>query len=114
MRISDWSSDVCSSDLRIEGFGRQRELVHVAVADLAVAQRRLLQRGPRDGQHVARQVNADGALDAPREQFEDASGTGPDVEQFADLAFRQQRQQRLLDLASVDLDRKSTSLNSST
>src|SRR3546814_15066456 len=41
MRISDWSSDVCSSDLRIKGvfFDAQIALGHIAVIGEALVQR---------------------------------------------------------------------------
>src|SRR3546814_238809 len=29
MRISDWSSDVCSSDLHVRAYGRNRDVVHI-------------------------------------------------------------------------------------
>src|SRR3546814_3616942 len=35
MRISDWSSDVCSSDLVAEGFGELEEVAYVPVEELA-------------------------------------------------------------------------------
>src|SRR3546814_17523352 len=43
MRISDWSSDVCSSDLRVQ-----------AVADLlAIIEPRPAQQAPEEGRHAA-------------------------------------------------------------
>src|SRR3546814_4134645 len=40
MRISDWSSDVCSSDLRPEAPGRRGAAPHAAPAPLAAGRRR--------------------------------------------------------------------------
>src|SRR3546814_17376380 len=41
MRISDWSSDVCSSDLHLAGIGVDRHLVRIVLADDHVAGERV-------------------------------------------------------------------------
>src|SRR3546814_18790974 len=51
MRISDWSSDVCSSDLAEDGVDQQQPVI----ADIIAAH----------GETVARQIAAVGQVDAP-------------------------------------------------
>src|SRR3546814_15558630 len=60
MRISDWSSDVCSSDLRIVALLREMEL---AIGELAVV---LDQSQPRVSRHVRILVEA-GIVERRRE-----------------------------------------------
>src|SRR5579883_1160281 len=82
----------------VEGGGRPGELVHVALPDHAVAHARLLEIGARHRQHLAREIDADGALDARRHQLEDAAGAGADIDEVADALLRQEVEQRALDL----------------
>src|SRR3546814_19215982 len=59
MRISDWSSDVCSSDLQLRGFGDGHEIardVAVRESDRAAGQDLLVEQrhhAARAAQHVA-------------------------------------------------------------
>src|SRR3546814_17866328 len=57
MRISDWSSDVCSSDLNLErhiNLGRD----DVLIFDLRLGQRGLFDRGPHGGLRAAIELTA--------------------------------------------------------
>src|SRR3546814_4169777 len=76
MRISDWSSDVCSADLRHRGIHRSRTLRivarHGAQHDGAVAHRarhrpRLVERGG-EGDDAPARAAAVGRLDARSEE----------------------------------------------
>src|SRR3546814_6816622 len=103
MRISDWSSDVCSSDLgavpghdRIVADRGDRRTIHRAAGDLPVVRVHGRQRAP-------------GAVFQPRDM---------DVADLVDgaVAIRQQRPargDRDVGAAAVAEDRKSTRLNSS-
>ena len=90
---------------RVEGRARQRQLVHVALADRAVAELRALEIDPRHRQHLAREIDADGPLDPRREDLEHAPGAGADVEEVADTVSRKERGERRLDLALLDIER---------
>ena len=59
---------------------RQRQMVHVAVADLAVARLALVEVGARHRQHVVAEVDAEPEADLPRQHLQDAAGAGADVE----------------------------------
>src|SRR3546814_7809913 len=61
LRISDWSSDVCSSDLERDGVLRSSGLEHVQVAKLTLRKRRrgniaAGHRGPSDDAGAARSM----------------------------------------------------------
>src|SRR3546814_7346110 len=99
MRISDWSSDVCSSDLSVEAVGYAAHLRRVLV-DVGVeqVQRDAPDLGLPDASHErrARQVDLDADAIAGRD------GHGVRVEIGVALL-----------LPAVGRDRKSTRLNSS-
>src|SRR3546814_17499957 len=55
MRISDWSSDVCSSDLDARGYGgRVREAVAIAAAEDVLTDRELIAAHLLVGRHLGR------------------------------------------------------------
>ncbi len=89
----------------VERAARRRELIHVALADGAVARARALEIDARHGEHLARQIDAERALDARRHHFEHAPGAGADVEQVVDRLVGQELDQRRLDLALADMER---------
>ena len=74
----------------VEALAGERQLVHVALAERAIAQARALQVDPRHRQHLAGEIDADRVLDARAEQLEHSAGTGADVEEIADAVRRQQ------------------------
>ena len=59
--------------------------VHVGLADLDVGEAGAGQVGAGHRQHLARLVNAGGALGVARQHLEDAAGAGADVEERADV-----------------------------
>src|SRR3546814_14649483 len=90
MRISDWSSDVCSSDLR---HGRRR---HPVVAEFRVRRQRQIARqgqpiarGDRDG-HPARQRS----LREARPRDRKSVGWGKSVTVRVDLGGRRMNQRK--------------------
>jgi tRNA-Thr(GGU) m(6)t(6)A37 methyltransferase TsaA len=81
----------------IEGIIRQCELIDIAVAHAAMAQPCTVEPRPRECQHVKRQIKAEAALNLRAEQFEHASGAGPEVEERAHGRARERRNNRFLD-----------------
>src|SRR3546814_10449580 len=102
MRISDWSSDVCSSDLRTVAFERQPAAHVGAVAGAVDAQRR---RCDPPARVFAPACDAAGEVDVVGR----AETTGP-VE--AQRGLRVELERQALGIA-IEEDRKSTRLNSS-
>ncbi len=90
---------------RVERPVGERQLIHVGLADQAVSEVGAVEAGARDGQHLARQIDADGALRPLAQKPQHASGAGADVEQVADAGLRHHRQERSLDFAIVDMQR---------
>src|SRR6202007_1872527 len=60
---------------------------------------------PGHGQHLARLVDAERALDPRRQDFEHTAGTGPDSQQIAGVGRRDDFDKRCFDLAFVDVER---------
>jgi hypothetical protein len=65
----------------VEGRVRQRQPVHVAVPDLAVARLTLVEVGAGRGQHLVVGVDPEPEADLACQDLEDAAGAGADVEQ---------------------------------
>src|SRR3546814_3964877 len=103
MRISDWSSDVCSSDLRQTDAHQQRAALGRDLRVTGCADLMSIRIGPEPGVEAVfvcqRQLAADHRLDA---DVHDAS-----IPDRAGLADRQ------IDARARLQDRKSTRLNSS-
>src|SRR3546814_1569233 len=100
MRISDWSSDVCSSDLNPAAFE-----VEVLTANRSVA--RLAMQSKRFGARLA--VVADDAVYGDLKEA--LSGSG--IEVAAGAAAVAEAAARPTDWVMAAIDRKSTRLNSS-
>src|SRR3546814_8798002 len=96
MRISDWSSDVCSSDLQMQDRGAALDMAEEAVAEAGTLVRAFDQAG-NVGQHHLLLVDADDA--------EAGMQGGERVVGDLRLGRRHRRQE--------GRDRKSTRLNSS-
>ncbi len=84
---------------------RQIELVHVAEPDRRALQSRAFEIDPRDRQHLARLVDAERALDSRPQDFKDAAGPGPDIEQVARVGRSDDLDEIGLDFALVDIER---------
>src|SRR3546814_6625949 len=111
MRISDWSSDVCSSDLAGDHAGGAEDGAHHATADVVA-----------DQQRVERHGAAVGGAEDGGDQIEIAEVAREDVGAGAERLCGQADDQRGLDADAVGdqaeqsaatVDRKSTRLNSS-
>src|SRR3546814_8016233 len=109
MRISDWSSDVCSSDLNIETGSAAGKLVFHVFAALAEFERGLIRERTHAGLAAAR---ARGRAGGRKPKLGDqqvreikALLRDPDI-QVAEVARR-------YGVSRTTLDRKSTRLNSS-
>src|SRR3546814_3593921 len=110
MRISDWSSDVCSSDLRVEG--GQAEIGHVERGD---AEARRQRRAGADRRHP--QLFAPPEIEAIGQFARDDRplGAGVDEEGKGSLALDHdlpRHPPRRIEVEGLE-DRKSTRLNSS-
>src|SRR3546814_1158873 len=99
MRISDWSSDVCSSDLAVQG-------LHYGSAAAAEA--------PRVDIHSAATARAGGAADRRGQAFPDREVQG-DLRRSEDLDGGDGHGSHAAGVVSISgvIDRKSTRLNSS-
>src|SRR3546814_4223903 len=100
MRISDWSSDVCSSDLRLVGHG-QDVAQRLQVADRGVDVDRLDRVAAEHVDGVELVAEPDQVLEVPAVADAPAAGEVGDVRGAGDLADHNL------------VDRKSTRLNSS-
>src|SRR3546814_4304938 len=101
MRISDWSSDVCSSDLTVKGYAQHEEkvLTEVTNARAKVGQTNFGNDSYNDGDKLKQYAAAQGQLSSALSRLLVESENYPQLK--ADGLFR-------------DLhDRKSTRLNSS-
>src|SRR3546814_8787046 len=96
MRISDWSSDVCSSDVGIDGDDAPGLRLHRALDHRQAQRAEAEHRDTVAGLYLRRVVHGP-----------DAGGNA--AAEQADLL----RRRLLVDLRQRDLDRKSTRLNSS-
>src|SRR3546814_5051846 len=105
MRISDWSSDVCSSDLRRTGFFEKIACQHFSRFFVASVKARLARDMFRsiDAQYLGFQENPF-VLD-PRQRCDGGMTTGAKTQQESTL--------RPHAIAGIGIDRKSTRLNSS-
>src|SRR3546814_5078204 len=110
MRISDWSSDVCSSDLEAEVAEEGRRVVTGRV----LPDRRVDADGEGDdvGEQRGRQRQDGGE---PEAVADDVGYRQLELEGIAEVALQQAEQPQpvLLDHRLVEADRKSTRLNSS-
>src|SRR3546814_8302400 len=106
MRISDWSSDVCSSDLVVEAIEGQVELAHEAERGFALHRRRLR----RIGVLLPRAIEGARPEDVrPRP----AEGV-PHAHREAQMLFHRLAEDlAVLVVEAIGEDRKSTRLNSS-
>src|SRR3546814_12760331 len=68
MRISDWSSDVCSSDLEVLPLQFQRQLLRQCMRDVQPAQPEAEQAGAGDPLPVAARPQPRAERQRPREQ----------------------------------------------
>ena len=80
----------------VEGAGRHREIVDVALPHAAMAQARALDAGAGEQQHVERKIDAETALEIGPEHFQDAAGAGAEIEQRAERPLRQRLADRVL------------------
>ena len=87
----------------IEPFVRERQLVHVGMPDLAVAQPVLVQIVPRNGEHLPAEIDADRARHFRRHQFQDPAGAGADIQQVLDRMAEHDLPQRGIDLCRIDV-----------
>src|SRR3546814_5009195 len=98
MRISDWSSDVCSSDLEVVRIGKAEMFGRDGIADLSTEMAAAIERLREQGRTTMvvrkgeRDLGAIGLMDTPRDAAKAA------IEQLKTLGIT---------------DRKSTRLNSS-
>src|SRR3546814_7439797 len=124
MRISDWSSDVCSSDLQIDwkATARARKLISREYQDEKNQQlivvldtgRRMMAREPATAQGTRALAHFDHALDASLVVSYLALRQGDAVGLYATGGDeRWVAPQRSLGAIDTQLDRKSTRLNSS-
>ena len=100
-RIVGIVQDVMDGD-DVEAVGFEGQGIHVALADVGIVDAGPGEVVPRQRQHLARLVDADGLLDLGRQHFQKPAGAGADVEQPA-RADRQVMGQRALDLAVGDV-----------
>src|SRR3546814_7551360 len=70
MRISDWSSDVCSSDLRVRRAVAQRQRVEIGLAQFGMIQPPLGELDAREPQHFRTAIDPQRLFGLPGEQFE--------------------------------------------
>src|SRR3546814_9258665 len=106
MRISDWSSDVCSSDLRKVGDG-ERPRVEDRMHERGVGEERLAKNEDRDRDQYG--GGSDGAAPGQRRCMQIA-----DIEEVEDLRDDEHvDDHRARNFEAAPLDRKSTRLNSS-
>ncbi len=89
---------------QIEGFGRERQLGDVRLADLTVAQPGTVQVGAGHGQHLAGQVDPLGMVRASGQQFKNTAGAGAQI-QVAFDGFGGKVEDRLFDHGIVDVER---------
>src|SRR3546814_8374874 len=110
MRISDWSSDVCSSDLDTEHAERMRQALANANADLLAENHRYVMR--ITGDDALGKAELDNFID-PRARYPVIATTstllttGVDAKTCKLIVLAQRIQ------SMTELDRKSTRLNSS-
>ena len=91
-------------DDQVHAAGGHAEVVHVTVAELDVVEVGPAEGSPRDGEHAMGAVDAERPTGTGREQTDDASGTGADVEQVADGARAGQVQQHALHFLLGDME----------
>ncbi len=84
-------------DDQVVAVALDRRGIDVALAELHVAQARLIDAAARQGQHRRALVDADGADRARGEKLQHASGAGAEIEQAAERLFADQSQKRRLD-----------------
>ena len=89
---------------QVHAADREGEVVHVAMAQLDVAEFGLCEGCAREGEHFVRAVNAGRPGGAWGEQAQDAAGSGADVEQVTHRTLAKQVLQSLLDLFFRDME----------
>src|SRR3546814_6095866 len=104
MRISDWSSDVCSSDLSLANYGRQGSFIFRSTrwAEVGTAPFRLFKSFPSEGG-----ISVPAIVKMPGSRSLAPSGA------YAQLTDIVPTVLALTGVAPPDTDRKSTRLNSS-
>ena len=88
----------------VEGIARQSQIVDVAVAHAAMFQAGAVEPGPRQRQHVERQIKPEPALDIAGEQFQHAAGAGAEIEQRADRLVGERRADGIFDGGIGDME----------
>ena len=79
------------------------EIVDVAVAHAAMLEPGAVEPGARERQHVAREVEAEAALDVAGEELQHAPGAGAEIEQRADRLVAERRADRRFDRGVGDV-----------
>src|SRR3546814_7905380 len=113
MRISDWSSDVCSSDLRVEHHRRKIGDFHAHGLEVEARTDRVLHPGVGDQYPQGREVGAQRGQPGDGEVLQPAQAIPAEEEQSDQGAFEEERHQPLYRQRRAEEDRKSTRLNSS-
>src|SRR3546814_4405413 len=116
MRISDWSSDVCSSDLQGDRVGDLRLQSGIALLERVDDERRIVERGVRDRRALLlrRRIEFDdvGRANVARTRATEAELAG-EIPDQPDLPGADAAAGAIVGVAIGAIDRKSTRLNSS-
>lgn len=92
-------------DREIETLIADRNVVHVAEADLTMADFACREARSCDRQHLWREIDAEPSLDMWREDLENAPGPGADIEKIADPVRLEQTEQPALDFLLGHIER---------